>query len=75
MLSDAIHEMRKQFDPYRGGPVEMNAGAVEALSLKLHAFEIEARNMEARLDGMDAVRRHAPILPTGGNIVTFPVRP
>lgn len=74
MLSDAIREMRRCLDEYRGGPVELAPEAVEAMLMTYRAWEIEARNMEERLEGVVALRHHAAILPLGGNVVAFPAR-
>lgn len=74
MLSDAINETRRCLDEYRGGPVELAPEAVEALLLTYRAWEIEARNMEERLEGVAALRPHAAILPAGGNVIAFPAR-
>ncbi|MCX5512247.1 hypothetical protein C3941_09260 [Kaistia algarum] len=75
MLSDSIREMRRHLDEYRGSGVEMSPEGVEGHVMMLRAFEIEARNMEERLDSLAAIGRHAPILPQGGKVVAFPARP
>ncbi len=74
MLSDAIHETRRLLDEYRGGPVELAPQAVEALLMTYRAWEIEARNMEERLESVAAIGHHAAILPPGGNVIAFPAR-
>lgn len=74
MLSDAIHEMRRCFEEYRGGPVELAPEAVEAMLMTYRAWQIEARNMEERLESLAAIGQHAAILPPGGNVVAFPAR-
>lgn len=75
MLSDAIRELRLNLDDYRHSGLELSPEGVEAFLLKLRAHEIEARNMEERLESLAAIGRHAPILPPDGNIVAFRARP
>lgn len=62
MLSDSIREMRERF---RSGIPD----DVSGFALALKAFELEAQNMESRLEFLTG----QPHMPLGGRLIDGPV--
>ncbi|MBP1862167.1 hypothetical protein [Rhizobium herbae] len=63
MLSDALHTMRERFS---SGDIGAD---LHGVTLALRAFEIEARNMETRIE----IFTGRPHVPLDGNLITAPV--